>query len=254
MHPGISEREIQIELEAEMFRHGAHGVGYGSIVGIGTNAAILHFEPGARTAKPNDLVLIDAGGEYAGYTADVTRTYPIGDRFTPEQQAIYDIVLAALKKGTAMCHVGIEWHDVHRAAAHVMALGLRDLGILKGDVDNLLDSGAMALFFPHGIGHMVGLMVRDVGGRAPNRTGDERYCGVRVRVDMPLEDHFLMTVEPGIYFVPALLDDPENRQKFHRAVNWTSLEKWRPIGGVRIEDNVLITGGEPHITTESIPK
>ena len=119
--PGISERHIQIELEAEMFRQGADAVGYGTIVGVGSHAAVLHFEPGDRIVKSDDLVLIDAGGSIFGYTADVTRTYPVEERFTPMQQAIYDLVLAAESEGISKCRIGTEWHDVHRAAAAVLA-------------------------------------------------------------------------------------------------------------------------------------
>ena len=254
IQPGVSERRIQIEIEAEMFRQGAHNVGYGTIVGAGSHAAVLHFEPGERIVEPDDLVLVDAGGEISGYTADVTRTYPAGDQFTPEQQAVYDLVLAAQQEAISKCQVGTEWYDVHRAAAKILALGLRDLGILKGEIEGLLDSGAIALFFPHGIGHMVGLGVRDVGGYAPGREEGHRYCGVRLRVDLPLEENFLMTVEPGIYFVSALLDDPAKRERFRDRVIWDTLDAWRSLGGVRIEDNVLVTAKGPRVITASIPK
>lgn len=251
---GISERQIQIELEAEMMRYGAHEMGYGTIVGAGDHAAILHFEPSARVVEDGDLVLIDAGGSVFGYTADVTRTYPAGDAFTSQQQAIYDLVLKAEVEAIDQCRVGVEWHDVHTLAARIMAEGLKDLGILRGAVDTLLETGAIALFFPHGIGHMVGLGVRGVGGRAPGRDPEAFYCGARIRVDLPLEENDLMTVEPGIYFVPALLDDPEKRKLYHDVVDWDELEKWRDVGGVRIEDNVLITPDKPKILTADIPK
>ena len=255
IRPGISERRIQIELEAEMFRQGADSVGYGTIVGVGSHAAVLHFEPGDRIVKPDELVLIDAGGAISGYTADVTRTYPAEDRFTPRQQAIYDLVLAAESEGISKCCIGTEWHDVHRAAASVLAGGLRDLGVLKGEIDGLLDSGAIALFFPHGIGHMTGLGVRDVGGHAPRRGGEvQPCCGVRVRINFPLEENFLMTVEPGIYFVPTILDDPVKRERFRNSVDWYLLDDWRLVGGVRIEDNVLITASGPRVITAEIPK
>ena len=251
---GITERQVQIELEAEMMRYGAHEMGYGTIVGAGGHAAVLHFEPSDRVIDYDDLVLIDAGGALFGYTADVTRTYPAGDVFTPQQQAIYEIVLNAELAAIDHCQVGVEWHDIHTTAARVIAQGLRDLGILKGEVDTLLESGAVALFFPHGVGHMVGLGVRGVGGCAPGRDGTEMYCGARIRVDLPLETDFLMTVEPGIYFVPALLDDGENREKFRDMVAWDQLDAWRSVGGVRIEDNVLITPNEPVVLTKDIPK
>jgi len=254
LRPGITERELQIELEAAMFRAGAETTGYGTIVGSGPNGAVLHFEPGPRKVAADDVVLIDAGGAIAGYTADVTRTFPASGRFTPEQQAICDIVAAAHAEGIRRCRPGTEWHDVHRSAAEVIATGLRDAGILRGNPANLADSGAVALFLPHGIGHMVGLGVRDVGGRAPGREVDRFCCGARVRVDMPLEAGFLMTIEPGIYFVPAILDNAEKREKFKDAVDWDGLARWRKVGGVRIEDNVLVTGSEPRVTTAEIPQ
>jgi Xaa-Pro aminopeptidase len=254
IRPGTTERAIQIEIEAEMFRHGADGVGYGTIVGAGARAAILHSTPGSTIVGPRDVVLVDAGGEISAYTADVTRTYPADGSFTPEQQAVYDLVLAAELAAIDRCRAGVEWHDVHRTAAATIATGLRDLGILKTSVDEALETGAIALFFPHGIGHMVGLGVRDVGGHAPGREEGQMCCGARVRVDLPLGEGILMTVEPGLYFVPALLDDPERRDKFHGAIAWDKLASWRKIGGVRIEDNVLVTNSAPRVLTEAIPK
>jgi len=149
---------------------------------------------------------------------------------------------------------GVEWHDVHRAAARELAAGLRHLGMLQCAVDEALESEAIALFFPHGIGHMLGLGVRDVGGRVPGREEGRKCCGAKVRVDLPIRADFLMTVEPGLYFVPALLDDPERREQFRQAVAWDKLDRWRPIGGVRIEDNVSITHAETLVLTSGIPK
>jgi Xaa-Pro aminopeptidase len=254
IRPGATEREIKIELEAEMLRQGADALGYDSIVGIGERAAVLHSTPNDTAARANDVVLIDAGGAVRGYTADVTRTYPASGKFTAEAQAIYDLVLAAVHAATRALRAGVEWHDVHRTAAREMAEGLVHLGILRVAPDAACETEAIALFFPHGIGHMVGLGVRDVGGRAPGREEGRMCCGARPRVDMPIRENFLMTIEPGLYFVPALLDDPERRDKFHDAVNWDALDRWRPVGGVRLEDNVLITAGEPVVLTQEIPK
>lgn len=254
LRPGLTERELQVEIEAAMFRAGAEETGYGTIVGAGDHAAVLHFEPGPRRIAADDLVLVDAGGAIAGYTADVTRTFPASGRFSPEQQAIFDAVAAAHAEGIRRCTPGTEWHDVHRAAATVLASGLRDAGILRGSPEGLADSGAVALFFPHGIGHMVGLGVRDVGGRAPGRPEGRFCCGARVRVDMPVREGFLMTIEPGIYFVPAILDNPEKRAAFRDAVDWDALRRWRPVGGVRIEDNVLVTATGPRVITAEIPR
>ncbi|MCC6158894.1 MAG: aminopeptidase P family protein [Deltaproteobacteria bacterium] len=254
IRPGRTEREVAIEIEAEFFRHGATGVGYGTIVGAGSNAAVLHFEPGARVIGEHDVVLVDAGGEIDGYTADVTRTFAASGRFTARQQAIYDIVLAAQLAAIGRCRVGVEWHDVHRTAARVMAAGLRDADLMRGSDDELLETGAIALFFPHGVGHMVGLGVRDVGGRAAGRPEGRMCCGARVRVDLPLAENYLMTVEPGIYFVPAILDDPARRAAHRDRVNWAALDDWREVAGVRIEDDIFVTPGEPRVLTASIAK
>ena len=254
IRPGTTERRIQIELEAEFYRAGCDGVGYGTIVGAGTNAAVLHFEPGERVVGDDDLVLIDAGGHVAQYTSDVTRTYAAKGRLGARQKALYDVVLAAELEGIGLCTPGREWHDVHRACARVLARGLKDLGLLRGDVDSLLESETITCFFPHGIGHMVGLYVRDVGGRAAGREEGRKCCGTKVRVDLPLEENFVMTVEPGIYFVPAILDDPERRSRFGDAVAWDEADRWRPVGGVRIEDNILVTAAGPQNLTSAIPK
>ncbi len=255
IRPGVTERSIQIELEAAMFRSGAEGVGYESIVGIGPHAAILHCQPGNQIAGADDMVLIDAGGEIGFYTADVTRTYATSGKFTPEQQAIYDIVLAAELASIDRCRLGVEWHDVHRTAAGEIAAGLKHLGILTCGIDEALDTAAVWLFFPHGIGHTLGLGVRDVGGHAPNRNPGRKCCGATPRIDLPLEPDFVVTVEPGIYFVPAILDDAKSyRQQFRDAVDWDKLQPWRAVGGVRIEDNVLITQGVPVVLTAGIPK
>jgi Xaa-Pro aminopeptidase len=184
----------------------------------------------------------------------VTRTFPAGNRFTAEQQAVYDVVLAAELAAIEKCRCGVEWHDVHRTAAAELAAGLRHLGILKIGVEEALESEAIALFFPHGIGHMVGLGVRDVGGRAPGREEGRLCCGAKVRVDLPIQTGYLMTTEPGLYFVPAILDDPERQSKFQNAVDWENLARWRKVGGIRIEDNVLITASEPKVITAEIPK
>jgi Xaa-Pro aminopeptidase len=255
IRPGVTEREIRIEIEAAMFRAGADGVGYGTIVGAGTNSAVLHFEPGERVVRAEDLILVDAGGAIAGYTADVTRTYSATDTFSDRRQAVYDIVLAAELAAIDVARADTEWHEVHRTAARVIAEGLVGLGVMKGAVDGLLESGAIALFLPHGIGHMLGLGVRDVGGRAAGRPAGRKSCGAAVRVDLPLEPDFLMTVEPGLYFVDALLDDPERRTRFGDSVDWDQVETWRHVGGVRIEDNVLIAAsGPPDVLTAAIPK
>ena len=175
IEPGRSERELQIELEAAFFRGGADCLAFDTIVGSGPNSAVLHFPPTSRRLADGELILIDAGAEYRGYASDITRTYPASGAFTPEQQELYAIVAAALARATERCTAGTEWRDVHRAAALVIAEGLVELGLLRGEPESLVERGAQALFFPHGVGHMVGLGIRDAGevlrGREPPEDG-----------------------------------------------------------------------------------
>ena len=249
--PGRSERELQIEIEAAFLRNGADGVAYETIVGGGPNSAVLHFPPTSRAVADGELVLIDAGAEVRGYASDITRTYPACS-FTPEQEALHALVVASLTAAIEQCRPGTEWLDVHAAAAGVIAEGLVDFGLLRGNPDALVESGAVTLFFPHGIGHMVGLGIRDAGevlrGRAGTRPGFPP-----VRVDLPLEPGHCFTVEPGVYFVPALLEDEERRREHADAVDWDRVDRMLDFGGIRIEHNVLVAEDGYEILTADVP-
>jgi Xaa-Pro aminopeptidase len=252
IEPGRSERELQIELEAAFLRNGADCLAFDTIVGSGPNSAVLHFPPSSRRLGDGELVLIDAGAECGGYASDVTRTYPASGRFTPEQQELYAIVEAALVRATERSVAGTEWRDVHRAAALVVAEGLAGLGLLRGEPESLVDRGAYALFMPHGVGHMVGLGVRDAGEVLRGREPPEDEFP-RLRVDLPLEPGHVFTVEPGIYFVPALLQDAELRERHRDAVDWERADALLGFGGIRIENNVLITEDGNEVLTADIP-
>ncbi|MBI5693588.1 MAG: aminopeptidase P family protein [Verrucomicrobia bacterium] len=253
LQPGVSERRIQIELEAEFLRHGGDRTGYGTIVGTGPNAAVLHFEPSDRTVAAGDFVLVDAGAEVERYVADVTRTFVAG-KPSPFQRDLYQVVLAAQERAIARCRPGAEWKEIHLAAAIDLVEGLVSLGIMRGEPASLVEQEAHTLFFPHGLGHMVGLGVRDGSGRAPGRTQDPRASLRTLRMDLPLAPGYLVTVEPGLYFIPALLNDPGRRLRFSSCVDWTRVEACLPLGGVRIEDNLLVTDGAPEVLTREIPK
>ena len=252
IEPRRTEREVQIELEAGFFRNGADFLAFETIVGGGPNSAVLHFAPTSRPFGDGELVLIDAGAEYRGYCSDITRTYPASGRFTAEQQELYAIVQAASGRATTCCTSGTEWRDVHRAAALVIAEGLVGFGLLRGEPESLVEQGAHSLFFPHGVGHMVGLGIRDAGevlrGREP--AADDFP---RLRMDLPLLPRHVVTVEPGIYFVPALLHDPEFRERHRNAVDWERAERMLGFGGIRIENNVLITESAFEVLTEDVP-
>jgi Xaa-Pro aminopeptidase len=196
--------------------------------------------------------LIDAGAEYRGYASDITRTYAASGRFSPEQEEIYAIVRAASERATARCIAGTEWRDVHRTAALIIAEGLVGLDLLRGDAESLVERGAQSVFFPHGVGHMVGLGIRDAGevlrGREPR---EDEFP--RLRVDLPLEAVHVFTVEPGIYFVQALIRDADFRERYRDAVDWDRAERMLDFGGIRIENNVVITDGGPQVLTADVP-
>ena len=250
--PGTAEREVQIELEAEFFRGGADFLAFDTIVGGGPNSAVLHFPPSDRPFAGGELILIDAGGEYRGYASDITRTYPASGEFSPEQAELYALVRRAGLAAIARCTAGAEWRDVHRTAALVIAEGLVDFGLLRGEPGSLVERGAQSLFFPHGIGHMVGLGVRDAGEVLKGRPHREDEFP-KLRIDLPLLPGHVVTVEPGIYFVPALLHDPEFRERYRDAVDWQRAERMLEFGGIRIEDNVLVTDGDPEVLTADVP-
>ncbi|HTT58394.1 MAG TPA: aminopeptidase P N-terminal domain-containing protein [Opitutaceae bacterium] len=251
--PGATERAIQIELEAEFCRHGAQRPGYGTIVGTGPHAAVFHFEPGDRAARDGEFVLIDAGPEVDRYVIDVTRTYVAG-RPSAFQRDLYQVVLAAQVRAVNRCTAGAEWRDLHLQCAVELTAGLVALGLMRGDPAALVEREAHFLFFPHGIGHMVGLGVRDASGMLPGRAKDPRPCLANLRMDLPLAPGYFVTVEPGLYFIPAILNDPRRREKFRDCVAWEKVEPYLGLGGVRIEDNVLVTVGAPEVLTAAIPK
>ncbi len=253
MQEGITEREAQIELEAEAFRHGAEAMAYDTIVGSGPNSAVLHFAPSSRRFRVGELVLIDAGAQHLGYASDITRTYPVGGRLSSQQQELFAAVLQAERTAIEQCRAGVEWRDVHRTAGLVIAERLVSFGLLRGDPESLVESGAAWLFFPHGIGHLVGLGIRDVGGTPLRERQHDAKPFPHLRIDLPLEPGMVVTVEPGIYFVPALLSDSTKRRKHREQVNWDRVDTMLDFGGIRIEDNVLITDESAEIITADVP-
>ena len=245
---GRTERELRVTLEAAFLRNGGDFLAFETIVAAGDHAAVLHFSPTARELRDGDLLLVDAGAEHRGYASDVTRTYAVAGTFTAEQALVYDTVRRAGEAAIAACRPGTEWHAVHRAAALVVAEGLVELGVLRGSPETLVESGAATLFFPHGVGHLVGLGVRDTG--LASDEAREPVPGLpRLRVDIPLRPRQTWTVEPGIYVVPALLA----RERGRDGVAWDRVDELHGFGGVRLEQNVLITDDAPEILTAAVP-
>ncbi len=251
---GVTERQIQIELEAEFFRHGGNVAAYDTIVAAGSNSAVLHFAPTSRAAREGDVVLIDAGAAVGRYVSDVTRTYRVPGGDDGFFRELFALVLAVEQRAITRCTPGREWQEVHLEAALAIAAGLVALGLMKGSPQSLLESDAHALFFPHGLGHLVGLGVRDASGRAPGRVPSTRPGLANLRVDLPLERDYAITVEPGVYFIPALLNNAENRVKYRDSVVWNRVERLLDFGGIRIEDNVVVTAGAPEVLTSAIPR
>lgn len=253
VRPGITERALQIELEAEFFRAGGTRPGYGTIVGSGPNSAVLHFEPSSRVVREGEFVLVDAGAEIDRYMADVTRTFVAGTA-SAFQRDLYQVVLTAQQHAITECVTGAEWKVIHLNTAVRMVDGLVSMGVMRGRAESLVEQEAHTLFYPHGLGHMVGLGVRDGSGLLPGRQPDTRPSLRTLRMDLPLEPGYLVTVEPGLYFIPPLLNDPGRRERYRDSVNWHLVDAHLNLGGVRIEDNVLVTTDEPEVLTAGIPK
>ena len=167
---------------------------------------------------------------------------------------MYALVLQAQRAAIGRCCAGVEYRDIHLAAALDVAQGLVDAGFLRGNAADLVEQGASALFCPHGIGHMVGLGVRDAGGYVPGRSHSEAPALRFLRIDLPLEPGHVVTIEPGIYFPPHVLEDPDIRRQHRDTVVWNRVDKLRGFGGIRIEDDVLILDGGNEVLTGAIPK
>lgn len=231
---------------------------YNSIVT--THGEILHNQVYHHPIQPGDLLLADVGAETAsGWAADVTRTWPVGGKFSPTQRDVYDVVLAAHDACIAYARPGMEYLDIHLVACRVIAEGLVNLGILRGKPEDLVEMDAHALFFPHGVGHLLGLDVHDmedlgdIAGYEAGRTRSDRFGLCFLRLNRPLRSGMLVTIEPGFYQVPAILNNPENRSKYNDVVNWDLLTKFADVRGIRIEDDVLITDTRSEVLTAELP-
>jgi Xaa-Pro aminopeptidase len=226
VRPGMYEYQLEAEYLHEFLRHGARSPAYPSIVGGGANGCILHYIENSARLKDGDLVLVDAGCELENYASDITRTFPVNGRFSGEQKALYELVLASQQAAIQATHPDNHWNVPHDAVVRLLTEGLVDLGLLKGEVDELIDTQAFQRFYMHRTGHWLGLDVHDVG--------DYRVQGEWRQ----LEPGMTLTVEPGLYIAP---DDD------------TVDVRWRGIG-IRIEDDVLVTSNGCDVITHEVPK
>jgi Xaa-Pro aminopeptidase len=231
---------------------------YSSIVTV--HGEVLHNEQYHHPLQAGDLLLADVGAETSmGWASDVTRTWPVTGKFSATQRDLYDVVLAAHDACIDKIHPGIEYLDIHLLAASVIAQGLVDLGILRGRVSDLVEMDAHALFFPHGIGHLLGLDVHDMedlgdlAGYQEARVRSDRFGLGYLRLNRPLQPGMLVTIEPGFYQVPAILNDPERRSKYRDVVDWERLAQFADVRGIRIEDDVLVTEEGSDVLTIALP-
>jgi Xaa-Pro aminopeptidase len=250
--PGQYEYEVQAIFEAQCQAAGLRHLGYPSIVASGPNAAVLHYQRNNRLMKEGDLLLIDGAAECAGYGADITRTFPVSGRFSQKQKDIYSIVLETQKDAISRSRPGIVSADLHVRSMEKIAEGLKSLGILKGEISGLVEGGAVRLFYPHGLTHMLGLDVHDVTGGKKRQM--KNPTKVPVRFVAKLEPGFVITMEPGIYFIPAVLNDKASREKYRGSVNFAKAEKFLDFGGVRIEDDIVIQKDAAPLNLTRVPK
>jgi Xaa-Pro aminopeptidase len=225
-HAGMAEYELEAELMHEFLKNGCAAPAYNTIVGSGANACILHYVENTRVMQDGDLVLIDAGGELDHYASDITRTFPVNGTFSPEQKAIYELVLKSQLAAIATVKPGAHWNTAHETVVDILTEGLIELGLLQGTKAECIEKESYRQFFMHRTGHWLGMDVHDVG---------DYKIDSQWRV---LEPGMVMTVEPGLYIAP----DCE-----------TVDAKWRGIG-VRIEDDVLVTKAGHEVLTQAVPK
>lgn len=244
--PGIFERQIAGAIEGIALQHGA-GVSFQSIVT--QNGQTLHNHYYGNKLEAGRLLLVDAGAENTtGYTSDFTRTIPISGKFTQKQRDIYEIVLAANQKAQDLTRPGVSYRSVHIETMRVIGAGLHSLGLIKGNLDEAVETGAVALFMPHGLGHQMGLDVHDMEDFGENYVGyDEsttrstQFGLSALRMGKNLREGHVLTVEPGIYFIPALIRKWEQEHIGSAYINFQKLEQYLDFGGIRLEDDILIT-------------
>ncbi len=258
--PGMVEQEIAGAIEGIALSMGP-GVSFPPIVSV--HGEILHNHSHSNKMKKGDLMVNDSGAEsYMHYASDITRTFPVDGVFTNKQKEVYEIVLKAQVDSIKAMKPGRKFRDVHLLAARTIAVGLKELGLMKGDTDEAVKAGAHAMFFPHGLGHMLGLDVHDMEGLGEDYVGytekvkrSEQFGLAYVRMGKELEPGYVLTVEPGIYFMPELIDFWRGDNKFRQFINYDKVDTYKGFGGIRIEDNVLVTKeGYRVLGKQAIPK
>jgi Xaa-Pro aminopeptidase len=257
--PGAREQDIFGALEGIALAKGA-GPAFPIILSI--NGQTLHNHAHHNILREGRMMVTDCGAEsIMHYASDITRTTPVGGRFSDRQREIYEVVLQANTDAINSAKPGMSNRDLHLMACRIIASGMKDLGMMKGDVDEAVAAGAHALFMPHGLGHMMGLDVHDMEALGENFIGynDEvkrstQFGLAFLRFALPYKPGHVFTIEPGCYFIPELIDQWESEGKFKEFINYDKVNTYKDFGGVRIEDNLLITEKGHKLLGTAIPK
>ena len=245
VRPGIKESVVSAAVEEAAFRHN-YGLSFPTIATI--NGQTLHNHDHSHLIKSGDMLLLDAGAETEmGYAGDMSSTMPADRKFTPRQKAVYDVQVAGHEAAVAALRPGIPFVDVYELTCKVIMQGMKDLGFAKGNVDDAVAAGACAMFMPHGLGHMMGLDVHDMENLGEVYVGyngkpkSTQFGRKSLRLARELEPGFVFTIEPGIYFIPELIDLWKSEHKFAEFLNYDKLEQYKDFGGIRNEEDYLIT-------------
>jgi len=257
--PGVSENAIVGKIQDAVASHGRR---FAYPIILSAHGETLHNLDHGNVLKAKDILLVDCGSEsLEGYASDITRTFPVGGKFTPEQRDVYQIVWKTQTEAIAAIKPGVPYREIHLKAASVIASGLKEMGLMRGDTQAAVESGAHALFFPHGLGHMLGLDVHDMEGLGEDHVGyDEtvqrstQFGLGYLRLAKKLQTGNVLTVEPGIYFIPPLIDQWKAENKFSEFIDYSRVEKFRDARGTRIEDDVLVTENGFRMLGKPIPR
>ncbi len=257
--PGIVEQEVAGTIEGIALAL-AGPVSFPVILSV--DGQTLHNHNHHNTLSHGRMLVVDAGCELASlYSSDITRTVPVGGKFETRQREIYEIVLRAETESIAFMKPGIEYREAHFLAARIIAQGLIELGLMKGNAEEAVAAGAHTLFFPHGLGHMLGMDVHDMEGLGENHVGYDEHTQrakefgtAYLRMGKKLKPGHVLTNEPGIYFIPALIDKFRAEGRHNAFINFDKVETYKNFGGIRIEDDVLVTSNGHRILGKPIPK
>jgi Xaa-Pro aminopeptidase len=257
--PGVYERQVASAMEAVVLSHGS-ALAFPTIFSI--HGETLHNHSYDNQMQAGDMAVNDSGAESPlHYASDITRTIPVSGKFSQRQKEIYAVVLNAQEKAIEAVKPHVEFRDIHLLACKVLASGLKDLGLMKGDIEQAVHAGAHTLFFQCGLGHMLGLDVHDMEALGEDYVGytdtiirNPEFGFKSLRLAKALEPGFVITIEPGIYFIPELIDRWKADRKHSQYINYELLETYRDFGGIRIEDDILVTQTGHRVLGRKIPK